>query len=138
MVLFNIPNLVGYLRIYFLFKFFARKKIIFYIISYTLDAFDGFLARLFNQETELGYYLDMITDRVSTVGLVYQCLLPSSNTFSKYNCLLFFIIMIEIISHLIVLIHSNYSSIHQKKIVPNTFFSKHYLENKYIYGHYHN
>ena len=42
-----------------------------YLGSFIFDLFDGMAARKFNQCTEFGGLLDMITDRCSTLGLFF-------------------------------------------------------------------
>ena len=66
-----IPNLVDYLR-YFLairgmYYAFVKEQWMYFIAYYAaailMDAFDGKLARMFNQESRLGCCLDMVCDR---------------------------------------------------------------------------
>ncbi len=78
-----IPNLIGYSRVLFsllsfVLMIFAPQHqnqwstaIILYIASFTLDLFDGMAARKFNQCSDFGGLLDMITDRCSTLGLLF-------------------------------------------------------------------
>ena len=71
MVFLYIPNLIGYGRVVLLvFATFTAftdpiTTVLCYGISQALDAFDGMAARRFNQSSEFGAVLDMVTDRVS-------------------------------------------------------------------------
>jgi CDP-diacylglycerol--inositol 3-phosphatidyltransferase len=75
---FNIPNMVGYIRIILLvLSIFASSEsafIVLYSLSSGLDFLDGHIARLFNQCSALGACLDMITDRVGTVVISLRIL----------------------------------------------------------------
>ena len=42
-----------------------------YLYSFTADLFDGMAARKFNQCSQFGGLLDMVTDRCSTLGLLF-------------------------------------------------------------------
>jgi len=73
-----VPNLIGYARIVLMiiaFYYMTNPEqytvtVACYMLSQLLDAFDGHAARILNQCTKLGAMLDMLTDRVSTLGLV--------------------------------------------------------------------
>jgi len=70
-----VPNLIGYARVLTaiaasIYSFKAWKiSVTFYSISMWLDAVDGTAARYFNQTSVFGQQLDMLTDRMSTLGL---------------------------------------------------------------------
>ncbi|OAF66431.1 hypothetical protein A3Q56_05839 [Intoshia linei] len=70
------PNIIGYVRVICLLiscMSFMKNPyiaIISYIVSIGMDAIDGKVARAFNQSTIFGGYLDMITDRCTTMSLV--------------------------------------------------------------------
>jgi len=75
-VYFFIPNLIGYLRIistaaafYICFRDHQLAAVL-YLIGQGLDAVDGTAARYFGQTSKLGAVLDMLTDRMSTAGLL--------------------------------------------------------------------
>lgn len=73
--LFYLANLIGYFRVLALLiaTFYSEdtiKFLIFYFISYALDAVDGPVARAFNGTSKLGSVLDMVTDRASTAVLL--------------------------------------------------------------------
>ncbi|KAA8496172.1 CDP-diacylglycerol--inositol 3-phosphatidyltransferase [Porphyridium purpureum] len=70
-----VPNVIGYVRIFLGALAFvdwrnAQRFCVLYALSFVLDAADGYAARRFNQASELGSYLDMITDRVATMALL--------------------------------------------------------------------
>lgn len=71
-----VPNLIGYARIvanFVAFAFTFTNKNLFvglYFISFVCDELDGRFARLLNQTSTFGAVLDMVTDRVSTAGLL--------------------------------------------------------------------
>ncbi|KAI5191928.1 CDP-diacylglycerol--inositol 3-phosphatidyltransferase [Nematocida minor] len=70
-----IPNIIGYFRLAFLFISIFNSTPVFvglYSISYILDALDGFAARCFRQESELGYILDMAVDRAASSVLTLR------------------------------------------------------------------
>ena len=77
-VLLYIPKLIGYLRVLctLLFVYLCKNEnqwhiaITAYIISFSLDLFDGMAARRFNQTSKFGAVLDMVTDRCSTALLL--------------------------------------------------------------------
>ncbi|WUR04762.1 CDP-diacylglycerol-inositol 3-phosphatidyltransferase [Vairimorpha necatrix] len=98
-VLFNIPNIVGYIRIFLLIFGNYKSKTIFilcYSLSSALDFFDGFLARKYNQSSILGKCLDMFTDRVSTVVISLRCI---RDKFPLYNFISAYVI-IDLLSHM--------------------------------------
>ena len=79
-VLVFIPNLIGYFRVACtLFSFVVMTTfpdywavaILLYIASFVGDLFDGWAARKFGQSSTFGGLLDMVTDRCSTLGLLY-------------------------------------------------------------------
>ncbi|KAG6545610.1 hypothetical protein Mapa_012964 [Marchantia paleacea] len=71
-----VPNLIGYARVLANIAAFAvcfRNKSLFavlYLISFVCDELDGRFARMLNQTSTFGAVLDMVTDRVSTAGLL--------------------------------------------------------------------
>ena len=80
-ILFNYPNCVGYVRIILLLLFLAFDKIELYMLSYLLDALDGYLARKYNQCTTFGGVLDMIVDRISSSVILLTKLYSPMNLF---------------------------------------------------------
>lgn len=71
-----IPNLIGYSRIVFalasllLMSEHPHYAIILYTLSCLLDALDGYTARKYNQSSQFGAVLDMVTDRCTTSCLL--------------------------------------------------------------------
>jgi len=84
-IYFYIPNLIGYLRvfltIYGIYGLSTLNKnatlwawsvpLVSYCVSFILDFFDGYAARHFKQTSDFGAVLDMVTDRVSTMLLLF-------------------------------------------------------------------
>lgn len=76
MVFLFIPNIIGYFRFAALFAtFFTYQQhpaltVLLYGISQTLDAFDGWAARKFDQSTRFGAVLDMVCDRASNAAFL--------------------------------------------------------------------
>ena len=80
-VLWFVPNLIGYTRVlmtlsgFFLMTAFPDSRwlagILLYTGSFVGDLLDGVAARRLDQTSQFGGVLDMITDRCSTVGLLY-------------------------------------------------------------------
>ena len=90
-VLLYVPNLIGYTRILLLIVCYFIKDqdyLVFaaiYFVSFVLDFFDGFFARLCNQCSEFGGILDMLTDRIGT--LILYIVIFELFVESKYKCL---------------------------------------------------
>merc|ERR1712086_186343 len=98
-VLFYYANLLDYLRLVFLYWACCTDGVVYstlqplfgsdgmyfgvmYTISMGLDAFDGMLARAYDQCSKFGYYADMIIDRISSItALLYAAFVFCS---SKY------------------------------------------------------
>jgi len=84
----NLPNTLSIVRIimapviFFLIIFHTRDTyyllIILYILTVILDFFDGYFARLYSLETELGRILDPIADKL-LVLLIIIALIPVAN-----------------------------------------------------------
>src|SRR3569623_69320 len=79
-VLTYVPNLIGYSRVLLALLSFilliARPDlwifaIVCYVGAFVGDLFDGLIARKLNQTSSFGGVLDMVTDRCSTLGLLY-------------------------------------------------------------------
>mmetsp|Transcript_6771 Transcript_6771/g.13212 ORF Transcript_6771/g.13212 Transcript_6771/m.13212 type:complete len:121 (-) Transcript_6771:553-915(-) len=79
-VLLYIPNLIGYSRVAFtiaalILMIAARENwalaISLYLASFVGDLFDGMVARRLGQTSTFGGLLDMVTDRCSTLGLLF-------------------------------------------------------------------
>lgn len=68
---------------------------LFYFLSQFLDMFDGMAARAFNQSTKFGALLDMVTDRCSTVGLLFVI----AQRYPKLTLACHFFVWLDIFSH---------------------------------------
>lgn len=79
-ILFNVPNIICYVRILLVFTgclFFNHNVFItFIVISALLDIADGYFARKLNQETRFGEWLDVVVD-LFTRGLLWSRTLPN-------------------------------------------------------------
>jgi CDP-diacylglycerol--inositol 3-phosphatidyltransferase len=100
-VLFYYPNLIGYIRIICMIVAFYYAKIdwkitvISYLLAFCGDVVDGFVARAFNQCSNYGGILDMVTDRVSTCGL----LVILTHFYENYTFVFIMLIVLDISSH---------------------------------------
>ena len=101
-VLLFYPNLIGYLRVtcmvlsfYFITGREWQLAFFCYGLAFFGDVVDGFVARKFNQSSEFGGILDMITDRVSTCGLI-ALLIP---IYTEYAFPFVMLIVLDISSH---------------------------------------
>merc|ERR1711934_790899 len=100
-VVFYWPNIIGYMRIFLnivcFFTFFENHVLTFwlYLISFTLDVVDGWVARSFNQCSTLGIVLDMVADRTGTAGF----LLCLSHYYKPWVPLWGTLLTLDIISH---------------------------------------
>ncbi|KAJ7528666.1 hypothetical protein O6H91_15G012800 [Diphasiastrum complanatum] len=101
-----VPNLIGYARILAnIVAFgvcFTNKKLFasLYLISFICDELDGRFARMLDQCSTFGAVLDMVTDRVSTAGL----LVVLSHLYSSCLCRSYFglflgLLVLDIASH---------------------------------------
>ena len=101
-VYFYWPNLIGYIRILFLYIFylyFDSKRylsLIIYFLSFALDGVDGHVARYFNQATIFGEVLDMLTDRMGTMIL---CIINLQSSFSYCKSFIVFWLILDLSSH---------------------------------------
>lgn len=122
-IIFNIPNTIGIIRIVLLYLCIIANDpyfFVFYIISASLDALDGKMARKFNQSTFLGACLDMITDRVSTI-LIFLRILSKNN---ELYIFLSFILLTDIFSHFLYFAFAISKNSHHKN--PSNYFLRLY------------
>mmetsp|Transcript_5936 Transcript_5936/g.5318 ORF Transcript_5936/g.5318 Transcript_5936/m.5318 type:complete len:209 (-) Transcript_5936:8-634(-) len=95
------PNIIGYIRVLFMLISFYFSKIswqlsvISYLFAFIGDVVDGHVARAFNQCSTYGGVLDMVTDRVSTCGL----LVILSTIYPSYLFHFLCLISLDIFSH---------------------------------------
>ncbi|KAF1329818.1 Phosphatidylinositol synthase, partial [Globisporangium splendens] len=102
-VFFYVPNLIGYLRVgltAFSLAIALQEKhyktsIVCYLLSFVCDYFDGFFARWFDQCSNFGAVLDMVTDRCSTAGL----LVILSHLYPDYLLAFVFLLVLDFSSH---------------------------------------
>lgn len=123
--LFYIPNVLEYIRIYFLILGLIYFNINYFYINFILDIIDGPIARYLNQTSEFGCFLDHFVDRLTITSpailLIYK---------GKGNLFLYFII-VEAFSN----IYFNYikSSKHMKhkKKIDNWIINYYYSNNRW-------
>jgi CDP-diacylglycerol--inositol 3-phosphatidyltransferase len=105
-VLLFIPNLIGYFRVICTLTSLTLMicvpstwllAILLYLSSFILDLFDGMAARKLNQTSSFGGLLDMITDRCSTLGLLYVLGTETSTPLFRLGFLM--LIILDISSH---------------------------------------
>jgi len=134
-VLLFYPNLIGYSRVLFSLLSFLIMigspnnggwliAILLYIGSFIGDLFDGYVARKFNQCSTFGGLLDMITDRCSTLGLLYVLSIdigsslvveqPSATTVALYRIIYLFLMLLDISSHWCQMYSQGQSKHHHK------------------------
>ncbi|PNS15184.1 hypothetical protein CAC42_8185 [Sphaceloma murrayae] len=71
-----IPNIIGYARVFlaivslYFMPLHPRRCSFLYSLSCLLDALDGYAARYYQQSTQFGAVLDMVTDRCTTTCLL--------------------------------------------------------------------
>ena len=94
-------NIMDYFRVVSaMYAFYIAKEnpisfVIWYFFSFILDAFDGMVARAKKQTSRLGATLDMVTDRISTAGL----LAILSGFYERYSIAFVYLIMLDVGSH---------------------------------------
>lgn len=100
-VLFFYPNIIGYMRfIFMVIAFYTamsnwQVSVTCYLLAFVGDVVDGYVARAFNQCSRFGGVLDMVTDRVSTCGL----LVIVSHLYPAYTFAFNMLIVLDITSH---------------------------------------
>ena len=106
-VLLFIPNLIGYARVActVIFLCLARDPaqwhlaLTSYILSFTLDLFDGMAARRFNQTSKFGAVLDMVTDRCSTAVMLAVLAHLYANTHARAFDAFVALMVLDVVSH---------------------------------------
>ena len=132
-------NIMDYFRVISaMFAFYISKKdpicfVICYFISFILDAFDGMVARAAHQTSKLGATLDMVTDRISTAGL----LAVLSGFYPDYSTCFVYLIMLDVGSHWLQT-HSgflvNVKNDNHKNLGEKFFLLKLYYTNRNVLG----
>jgi len=112
-----LPNLIGYLRIALLIVAFQaalhdpNTAIFCYMTSFSMDVLDGKAARWLSQESNLGSLLDMLTDRVATLGLLFVL----SHVFpQKYLGFFLGSAVLDVTSHWARMVESAKKGLHHK------------------------
>ncbi|KYR00594.1 hypothetical protein DLAC_02613 [Tieghemostelium lacteum] len=131
-----IPNLIGYGRVIFAIMAFVysyedyKKFFVFYALSALLDMADGHAARYFNQCSQFGALLDMITDRCSTIALIVVL----SHFYPKYLNVYISLIVLDIVSHFARLFSTLMTgkTSHKMTDANHLKIMKIYYENKYF------
>lgn len=111
---------------------------IFYSLSYFLDAFDGIAARALSQTSHLGYYLDMLIDRASSILCLYMAseaikingMVPSAFIPTVVSMCYFLIVVVEVLAHGVVVFNAEVLGIHQKKMGFQFYLVRLYLDSK--------
>lgn len=101
-----------------------------YFTSFILDAFDGMVARAYGQKSKLGATLDMVTDRISTAGLL--CVL--SGFYREWSTAFVYLIMLDVGSHwlqthsgfLVDVKSDNHKNLEEKFWILNFYYKNRY------------
>mmetsp|Transcript_12404 Transcript_12404/g.14681 ORF Transcript_12404/g.14681 Transcript_12404/m.14681 type:complete len:201 (+) Transcript_12404:24-626(+) len=130
-----VPNIIDYLRVVSLvYAMYGNAEsdwhfVTWYSVSYLLDAIDGEAARYFNQCSKLGYYLDMVIDRISSSLALYKAAMCMHNPIFKLG-LLSCIFIVEILAHGVVMYFGEVLKRHQKKMGGEFALVRLYLGSK--------
>ncbi|CAJ1441057.1 unnamed protein product, partial [Effrenium voratum] len=141
--LFYVANILDYGRILTLYWAVQASDgqtfALWYSVSYLLDCVDGYAARALNQESRLGYYLDMVIDRVSSCLCLHfaaQAVIEG-NTFIGETLaplvawtLRLLIVIVEILAHTSVMYLSEVLGVHQKQMGYEYAIVRTYLSDK--------
>lgn len=148
-ILLYIPNIIGYFRILLLILSYTLQKTSFrlffltYFLSFALDALDGIAARALNQCSKFGALLDMLTDRMATLVIIFICLqleIPADlsisavfgdfsvfvnffadffvfvNFFADFRSFFVFVIVLDLVSHWLQTLVAAQSGSHHKNM----------------------
>eukprot|EP00440_Ansanella_granifera_P003835 gb/GFBE01004163.1/.p1 GENE.gb/GFBE01004163.1/~~gb/GFBE01004163.1/.p1 ORF type:complete len:257 (+),score=51.16 gb/GFBE01004163.1/:1-771(+) len=141
--LFYVANIIDYARVLTL--YWAVKSsdgytfACWYSLSYLLDCVDGYAARALNQESRLGYYLDMVIDRISSCLCLHfaaKAVLAGDTCFGTTAApLVAFllrasIVLVEIVAHSAVMFLSEVLGVHQKQMGYDYAIVRKYLSDK--------
>ena len=132
-------NIMDYFRVVAsMYAFYISKTdpvlfVICYFISFILDAFDGMAARAAHQTSKLGATLDMVTDRISTAGL----LAVLSGFYPDHSTVFVYLIMLDVGSHWLQT-HSgflvNVKNDNHKNLGEKFFLLRLYYTNRNVLG----
>lgn len=97
------PNMITGINIYFsmlcIYHLYLQNynyAVIYFLLSYFFDTFDGFYARKYNMETEFGNLLDHYTDYIFFIYLYYLLLFKIK--FKNHNYIIIIIIFLTLTS----------------------------------------
>ena len=132
-------NIMDYFRVISaMYAFYISKTdpilfVICYFISFILDAFDGMAARAAHQTSKLGATLDMVTDRISTAGLLAVLL----GFYPDHSTIFVYLIMLDVGSHWLQT-HSgflvNVKNDNHKNLGEKFFLLRLYYTNRNVLG----
>ena len=133
-----VPNLIGYARVVLaaIALAYAYVDVPFaltcYFLSFVCDELDGRFARMFDQCSEFGKLLDMVTDRLATAGL----LMVLSTKFPKWFWSCLNLLLLDIASHWLVMYVSvlETKTSHKQQKKDANFILKLYYENRVFMG----
>lgn len=141
--LFYVANIIDYLRIVSLYWAVKASSgyefAAWYSFSYLLDAIDGYAARALDQESRLGYYLDMVIDRISSCLCLHfaanavqaaDSFVPVQLAPAVVLVLRACIVVVEIAAHGIVMFLSEVLGVHQKQMGYDYALVRNYLSDK--------
>jgi CDP-diacylglycerol--inositol 3-phosphatidyltransferase len=120
-VLVYIPNLIGYARVVLTLTSLVLMTavpsqwllaVVLYFLSFAGDMIDGMAARRYNQCSQFGGVLDMITDRCSTLGLLM--VLSSASKSDVYSLIYMGLAILDVSSHWIQM-HSTLGQHHKSE-----------------------
>lgn len=113
-----------------------KLSMIFYLLSFVGDMFDGMAARKFNQSSKFGGVLDMVTDRCSTA--VMLTVLTWIYTQQEQRLALTFLFILDISSHWMQMTSSYIRNSHHKTADANDgniFLVRWYYSSKAFFGY---
>lgn len=99
-----------------------KLAMLFYVLNFVGDLVDGWAARKFNQSSKYGAVLDMVTDRVSTAGLVGLLTL----LYPKESFKFIMLTVLDISSHWFHVVASAAAQVHHKEMQSNVFLKWYY------------
>jgi CDP-diacylglycerol--inositol 3-phosphatidyltransferase len=117
-ILWFIPNLIGYVRVLFTLTSITLMMavpsqwilaVVLYFASFAGDLLDGMAARYYNQCSQFGGVLDMITDRCSTLGLLMVLSSTSTSSNAAWSLVYTGLAILDVSSHWLQM-HSTLSS----------------------------
>jgi CDP-diacylglycerol--inositol 3-phosphatidyltransferase len=131
-----VPNIIGYARIAIavcalhLLPTAPLPAVALYLLSAILDALDGHAARLFNQATNFGAMLDMVTDRSTTACLLVHL----ATIYPNIQLAFMLLIALDLSSHYIHMYSQIIAGLASHKTIRNNqnFLLKLYYQNSVV------